>query len=189
MIYYNNFKKLFNKSNLEGKKMEQKHGVNSKHLLFFIFGMTAIFCVFVYLLSVQQTKQERWGVSPQPESAKLEPESSADKILKNIFDVQKAIHKVVPDGQYQGLQQNNIFGFDSPFKVPILNRNYKVVGAEFGIVLHILATPEACSEVSHSLLDNDRIVDVNGFEPGGKGVLASKVIDSCKSGKLIVKVP
>jgi hypothetical protein len=40
-----------------------------------------------------------------------------------------------------------------------------------------------------NLLDNDRIVDVNGFEPGGKGVLASKVIDSCKSGKLIVKVP
>jgi len=44
----------------------------------------------------------------------------------------------------------------------------------------------ACSDVAHYLLDNYS-VDVNGFRPGGKGILAKKVVESCKDGNLTVK--
>lgn len=181
----------------KNKSLKSYGGGTTKELLVFlsilvITGYLFIGLFFLFPFSQHLSlpaKNEYWGTVEPTSLTILDPESDPSQIIRNIFDVQESIHNVINDGQYQQLQQIDIFTFGPPFKVQRLNSNYKVGGEEFAIVFHVRATPGACSATAHYLLNNERIVDVNGFEPGGKGVLARKVIESCKNGNLTVKVP
>jgi hypothetical protein len=62
-----------------------------------------------------------------------------------------------------------------------------------GITFHVRATPRACSETAHYLLDNQgdhaiNAIEINGFKPEVE-TLAIKVVDSCRNGDLTFKVP
>lgn len=185
--------------NPENKNLKSDSGYAVNNLLVSVLTFLAIVSLFVILGHMTQpssspvinstsSKNGRWG-AVKTNTKKLLPESDPSQIVRTIFDLEESIHKVIMDGQYQQLQQMNIFLPGSPFNVPGLNQNYSVSGEEFAIVFHVRATPGACSATAHYLLDNERVVDVNGFHPGGKGVLARNVIESCQKGELTVKVP
>lgn len=175
--------------NPENQKSKSYGGYSAKDPLFFLGIFAAIICLFIALFHFSflphfssLSKNERWGAKNTNKPVPLAPESDPDKIITNISKAQKAIHSTVLDGRYGHI---NFSDFDSPLNLS-LNQNYKVEGDNFEIVFHIRTTPDACSDVAHYLLDEYN-VDVNGFRPGGKGVLAKKVIESCKSGLLTVK--
>lgn len=156
-----------------------------------VIAMCFLFGSFIVAIGLTgcSDQPERWGKTQVGKQTPLAPETSVNKINYNIVQETSAIHSLIPDGQY---------GHNTDFKDSFLvkntngillplNKNYEVHGDSFEITFKVRSTPYACSESAHYWLDNGAD-EVNGFKPGGQGILASDVIQSCKNGELVISV-
>lgn len=145
--------------------------------------------IFPPIQTMSETRDEHWG-GTHDHYLDQGPENSSRRIVWNIVKEINAIHQIRPEGDYNNLKISEI---NLPESFPFLNKNYEIVSSGQEITFHVRATPRACSETAHYLLDDQgdhaiNAIEINGFKPEVE-TLAIKVVDSCKSGKLIVKVP
>ena len=116
--------------NPENKNLKSDSGYAANNLLVSVLTFLAIVSLFVILGHMTQpssspvinstsSKNGRWGAVKTNTKKLLAPESDPSQIVRTIFDLQKSIHKVILDGEYQQLEQMNIFLPGSPFNVPI----------------------------------------------------------------------